>query len=75
MSIQETWKEEFEKRDDGKRGEIGLQNPATNWQKITAEVASLDNRMNGLGYMKYAQRRVFFGETHEAAAEYAANIR
>ena len=73
MNIQQIWKEEFEKRDNGQRGVIALQNPATHWQKITAEVPALDNRKDGLGYMKYSEHRAFWGESHESAAEAAMN--
>lgn len=64
--LSETYRNEFEKRNNGQR--VG--NPALDWQKVTTEVASLDNRNAGRGYMVYAQQRVFESKSHDDAMEY-----
>jgi hypothetical protein len=63
--LAETYKAEFEKRDNGQR----VNNPAANWQKVTAEVAALDSRNAGQGYMVYSMQRAM-GDTHEDAIAY-----
>lgn len=65
-ALAETYRSEFEKRNNGQR--VG--NPALDWQKVTTEVATLDNRNAGRGYMVYAQQRVFESKSHESAMEY-----
>lgn len=66
--MSETYKAEFEKRDNGQR--VG--NPASNWQQVCTEVEALDNRNAGQGYMAYSSCRVFQGMTHEQASEYVS---
>ena len=63
--LAETYKAEFEKRDNGAR----FNNPASNWQKITKEVAALDSRNAGLGYMTYSIQRAM-GASHEDAMKH-----
>ena len=64
--LKETYRNEFEKRNNGQR--VG--NPALDWQKVTMDVAALDNRNAGRGYMVYAQQRIFENKNHESAMEY-----
>jgi len=68
-NMSDTYRSEFEKRDNGQR----VNNPALNWQQVTTEVAALDNRNAGRGYMVYAQRRIFENNTHEQAMEWIVN--
>lgn len=65
----ETYKVEFEKRNNGQR----VQNPALDWRTVTDEVASLNNRNAGMGYASYSQRRAIDGMTHEQAMEWLVN--
>jgi hypothetical protein len=62
----ETYKAEFESRNNGQR----INNPALEWQTVTSEVASLNNRNAGRGYMVYAQQRIYENATHEQAMAY-----
>ena len=64
--MNETYKSEFESRNNGQR--VG--NPALDWRKVTSEVAALDNRNAGQGYMVYSQQRIFESATHEQAMAY-----
>lgn len=57
---------EFEKRNNN--GRMAMTNPALNWQKVTDEVAELNNRIAGNGYFKYAQLRIYQDMSHEQAA-------
>ena len=66
--LAETYRNEFEKRNTG--GHFVAQNPALDWQRITMEVAALDNRNAGIGYSAYAQQRAINGDTHEQAMEW-----
>ncbi len=69
-ALAETYQNEFEKRNNGER----LNNPALDWQTVTVEVAMLDNRNAGNGYMVYSQQRIFENKSHEQAMEYLNKV-